>query len=80
LKKRIKKRDRDYERSINLKYLDQINQAFNEFFFHYTETPLLVINASEIDFVNEPSDLDKLVSEIEKMEKGTKYYVPLGSR
>jgi len=80
LKKRIKKRDRDYERSINLKYLDQINQAFNEFFFHYTETPLLVINASEIDFVNEPSDLDKLVSEIEKMEKGTKYYIPLGSR
>jgi len=79
LKKRIKKRDRDYERSITLKYLDQINQAFNEFFFHYTETPLLVINASEIDFVNVPSDLDNLVSEIKKMEKGTKYYIPLGS-
>jgi len=79
LKKRIKKRDRDYERSINLKYLDQINQAFNEFFFHYTETPLLVINASEIDFVNVPSDLDNLAYEIEKMEKGTKYYIPLGS-
>lgn len=80
LKKRIKKRDRDYERSISLKYLDQINQAFNEFFFHYTETPLLVIDASEIDFVHVPSDLDNLVSEIEKMEKGTKYYIPLGSR
>ena len=78
LKKRIKKRDRDYERSISLKYLDQINQAFNEFFFHYTETPLLVIDASEIDFVHVPSDLDNLVSEIEKMEKGTKYYIPLG--
>ncbi|NVM24447.1 MAG: deoxynucleoside kinase [Desulfobacterales bacterium] len=80
LKKRIKKRDRDYERSISLKYLDQINQAFNEFFFHYTETPLLVIDASGIDFVHVPSDLDNLVSEIEKMEKGTKYYIPLGSR
>jgi len=80
LKKRIKKRDRDYERSISLKYLDQINQAFNEFFFHYTETPLLVIDASEIDFVHVPADLDNLVSEIEKMEKGTKYYIPLGSR
>ncbi len=79
LKKRIKKRDRDYERSISLKYLDQINQSFNEFFFHYTETPLLVIDASEIDFVNVPSDLDNLVSEIERMEKGTKYYIPLGS-
>lgn len=80
LKERIKKRDRDYEKSISLKYLDQINQAFNEFFFHYTETPLLVINASDIDFVNVPSDLDELTFEIEKMKKGTKYYVPLGSR
>lgn len=80
LKGRIKKRNRDYERSIDLKYLDQINQAFNEFFFHYTETPLLVINASDIDFVNVPSDLDDLILEIERMERGTKYYVPLGSR
>ncbi|MBE9521829.1 MAG: deoxynucleoside kinase [Proteobacteria bacterium] len=80
LKERIKERSQDYEKSINLSYLDQINQAFNEFFFHYTETPLLVINASEIDFVHVPSDLDNLILEIEKMEKGTKYYVPLGSR
>jgi len=80
LKERIKKRNLDYEKSINLKYLDQINQAFNEFFFHYTETPLLVINASEIDFVNVSSDLDNLILEIEKIKKGTKYYVPLGSR
>lgn len=80
LRERIRKRDREYEKSITLKYLEQINQAFNEFFFHYTETPLLVINASYIDFVNVPSDLDELVLEIEKMEKGTKYYVPLGSR
>jgi len=80
LKERIKKRNRDYEKSINVKYLDQVNKAFNEFFFHYTETPLLVIDASEIDFVNVPSDLDNLIGEIEKMEKGTKYYVPLGSR
>ena len=80
LKERIKRRNRDYEKSINMKYLDQINQAFNEFFFHYTETPLLVIDASEIDFVNVPADLDNLIAEIEKMEKGTKYYVPLGSK
>jgi len=80
LKERIKRRNRDYEKSINMKYLDQINQAFNEFFFHYTETPLLVIDASEIDFVNVPADLDNLIVEIEKMEKGTKYYVPLGSK
>jgi deoxyguanosine kinase len=80
LKERIRKRDREYEKTISLKYLEQINQAFNDFFFHYTETPLLVINASYIDFVNVPSDLDELVLEIERMEKGTKYYVPLGSK
>lgn len=80
LKERIRKRDREYEKAISLKYLEQINQAFNDFFFHYTETPLLVINASDIDFVHVPSDLDELVLEIERMEKGTKYYVPLGSR
>jgi deoxyguanosine kinase len=80
LRERIRTRDREYERSITPKYLEQINQAFNEFFFHYAETPLLVINASEIDFVHVPSDLSELVLEIERMEKGTKYYVPLGSR
>jgi len=80
LKERIEKRKRNYEKSINIKYLDKINQAFNDFFFHYNETPLLVINASEIDFVNVPSDLDNLISEISKMEKGTKYYVPLRSK
>jgi len=80
LKERIEKRKRNYEKSISIKYLDKINQAFNDFFFHYNETPLLVINASEIDFVNVPSDLDNLISEISKMEKGTKYYVPLKSK
>jgi deoxyguanosine kinase len=80
LKERIRKRNRDYEKPVTISYLDQINQAFNEFFFHYNETPLLVINASEIDFVNVPADLDNLTLEIEKMEKGTKYYVPLGTR
>ncbi|MEA3360757.1 MAG: deoxynucleoside kinase, partial [Thermodesulfobacteriota bacterium] len=80
LKERIEKRKKNYEKSINIKYLDRINQAFNDFFFHYNETPLLVINASEIDFVNVPSDLDNLISEISKMEKGTKYYVPLRSK
>jgi len=80
LKERIRKRSRVYEKSVAADYLEQINQAFNTFFFHYTETPLLVINASDIDFVHVPSDLEELVFEIEKMEKGTKYYVPLGSK
>jgi deoxyguanosine kinase len=79
LRERLKKRNRDYEKTIDVNYLDQINQGFNEFFFHYNETPLLVINASDIDFVNVPTDLDNLLAEIQRMERGTKYYVPLTS-
>ncbi len=77
---RIKKRNREYERSINVKYLDQINQAFNDFFFHYTESPLLVVNASEIDFVNKKTDFDDLVNEINQIKSGVQYYVPISSR
>lgn len=77
---RIKKRNMDYERSINLKYLDQINQAFNDYFFHYTESPLLVVNASEIDFVNIKEDFDDLVNEIKQIKSGVQYYIPVSSR
>jgi deoxyguanosine kinase len=77
---RIKRRNRKYERSIGYKYLEKINQAFNEFFFHYTDSPLLVVNASEIDFVHVPEDFEDLVEQIRLMKSGTQYYVPMSSR
>ena len=77
---RIKKRKADYEKSINAKYMDQINQAFNDYFFHYSESPLLVVNASEIDFVNIKEDFEDLVNEIEQIKSGVQYYVPVSSR
>ena len=77
---RIHKRKRHIEMKISEEYIAEVNKAFNYFFFHYTATPLLVINTSEIDFVERQEELDDLVREIEKMEKGTKYYVPLGSQ
>jgi len=80
LMERIKKRDRKFERSVNFKYLEKINQAFNEFFFHYTATPLLVVNASQIDFVHIPEDFEDLVKQIGKMKKGTQYYIPMSSK
>ncbi len=58
-------------------YLKRLNEAYNEFFFRYTETPLLVINASEIDFVNNPDDLNDLMQQILNPPAGIKYYVPL---
>jgi len=80
LMERIKKRDMEYERAINFKYLDEINQAFNDFFFHYSDAPMLVVNASNIDFVNIPEDFEDLVNEIKKMKSGTQYYVPFSSK
>ncbi len=80
LMERIRKRDMDYERSINFRYLDAINQAFNDFFFHYSDAPLLVIDASRIDFVNIPEDFEDLVNEIKKIKSGTQYYVPISTK
>jgi deoxyadenosine/deoxycytidine kinase len=79
LMKRIRKRDKEYERSISYRYLEEINQSLNEFFFHYSDSPLLVINASNIDFVNVPEDFEDLVKQIKRIKSGTQYYVPMGS-
>jgi deoxyguanosine kinase len=80
LMERIRRRDRRYEKSISFKYLDEINQAFNDFFFHYSDSPLLVVNASEIDFVHIPDDFDDLVEKIKKMKSGVQYYHPVSSK
>ena len=80
LMERIKRRDRKYERPIQFKYLEKINQAFNDFFFHYSDSPLLVVNASQIDFVNIPKDYEDMVEQIKKMRSGTQYYIPISSR
>lgn len=48
----IEKRGRSYERNITRQYLEELNNAYNHFFYHYTRAPLLIINSSELDFVN----------------------------
>ncbi len=77
---RIRARDVDYEREIDIEYLRALSQAYNTFFFHYEESPLLVVDTSEIDFVNKEEDLQNLIREIRSMKRGTWYYKPLGSK
>jgi deoxyadenosine/deoxycytidine kinase len=77
---RIRKRGRDFERKFDPAYLEEVVKAYNEFFYHYSETPLLVINTSEIDFVENEADLENLVSVIRKMRRGTHHYIPLGMK
>ena len=79
LMERIRRRKRDFEAEIAESYVNDLNQAFNYFFYHYTSTPLLVINTSEIDFVHRKEDLDDLVSQIRTMNRGVQYYSPLGT-
>ena len=80
LYKRVKKRDKKFERGVTFEYLSEVSQAYNQFFFHYDETPLLVVNTSEIDFVSSSKDLADLIKEINNMGSGTQHYIPLGSR
>jgi len=77
---RIKSRSMPYEREINLEYLKTLTEAYNYYFFHYDQTPLLVVDTSQINFVNREEDLDQLVREIKQMKKGTWYFIPKRSR
>jgi len=80
LMRRIQMRARAYERELDRTYLEEVNAAYNHFFFHYSVTPLLVVNTNDIDFVKHKEDFEDLVKQVEVVRAGTHYYVPLGSR
>jgi deoxyadenosine/deoxycytidine kinase len=80
LLRRIRKRDREWERRVDPEYLEKLTEAFREYFYRYTEGPLLVINCSDIDFVEHGGDLADLIKEIRAMRQGVQHYIPLGSR
>ncbi|HJQ38049.1 MAG TPA: deoxynucleoside kinase [Thermoanaerobaculia bacterium] len=79
LLKRIKKRGRAYEKAISPSYLQELSEAYSHYFYRYDETPLLVVNTNEIDFVHTPEHFEQLVEQVRNAQKGTQYYVPLGS-
>ena len=73
---RIRRRKVPYERQIGKDYLEALNAAYNYFFFHYDQTPLLVIKTDEIDFVHRPEHFEDLLHQIERSVDGKQYYVP----
>lgn len=79
LVKRIRSRSRDYERKISDEYVDQLNKAYNYYFFHYQETPLLIVNTNDVDFERNSSELDHLLEQVNRLERGVLLYAPLGS-
>ncbi|MEW6455711.1 MAG: deoxynucleoside kinase [Acidobacteriota bacterium] len=75
--KRIRKSRNQYERYISEQYLRDINEAFNYFFFHYTISPLLIINTDEINIDEDKNlDIQGIKSAIEEIKGGVKIYVP----
>jgi deoxyadenosine/deoxycytidine kinase len=77
---RVRRRGRDYERSLDGPWLEALAKAYNDFFFHYQDTPLLVVNTSDIDLDGNPDDVEALLAVIRRHRKGTQHYVPLGTR
>jgi len=80
LKKRLKKKNAPGEKGINEDYLEEVIKAYEHFFFHYTSSDLLIVNTSEIDFVERNEDLQELLRKVSAPIKGTQYFLPLGSQ
>ncbi|HKO03970.1 MAG TPA: deoxynucleoside kinase [Candidatus Acidoferrales bacterium] len=78
LRQRIGKKREPSEAEVSDEYLEEVVRAYEHFFFRYTGSDLLVVNTSEIDFVERDADLQQLLRRLQEPVKGTQYYLPLG--
>ena len=69
-------RGRSYEADMDRGYLAELSEAYDRYFFHYTKSPLLIVDASRIDFVRERATFDELVRQIASVRGGTAYFTP----
>jgi deoxyguanosine kinase len=77
LMRRIRARRRPEEERLSEEYRAEVNRAYSHYFFHYSQTPLLVVNTADLDFVRRSEDLDDLMRQVRGMGRGTQYYAPL---
>ncbi len=74
----IKRRGRSYESDMSERYIKELNEAYNYFFFRYKATPLLIVNATELDFVGNKEHYEALVTEIFRPNRAAvEYYNPV---
>lgn len=78
LRTRIARKNAPAESKIALDYLEEVVRAYEHFFFRYSASDLLVVNTSEIDFVERNTDLQQLLRRLQEPVKGTQYFLPLG--
>ena len=79
LRARLEKKASRDETQISLEYIEEVARAYEHFFFRYAASDLLVINTSEIDFVERSEDLQLLLRRLQDPVKGTQYFLPLGA-
>lgn len=77
LMRNIAKRGRAMENNITWEYIDALNQVYTEYFFRYQETPLVIINTNNIDFVKNENDLQEVINYIRQPVSGTKFFNPV---
>ena len=79
LARRLKERSKDQEAEApqpDPSYLRELNEAYQHFFFHYSATPLLVVETSQLDFATSDAAVEDLLRQIRSLNRGTRYYVP----
>ena len=76
---RIKKRNRIFEKSMDIEYLEKLNNSYASFFHSYKNSTLLVVNTENIDLLNNDNDYKTLLKKISKIEDGIHYLNPMGS-
>jgi deoxyadenosine/deoxycytidine kinase len=79
LMKNIDKRGRGFESNISYDYINALNEIYTEYFFRYNDTPLVIINTNNIDFVNNADDLEQVIEYIRQPVSGTKFFNPSSS-
>jgi deoxyadenosine/deoxycytidine kinase len=76
LLERVRKRGRNFERFIETNYLERLVEAYTRFFYYYNDSPLLIVNATEIDLVDKTQDYELLVEQLRKVRSGRHYFNP----
>ena len=76
LLKNISNRKRSFEKNMSRDYIEALNQVYNEYFFRYQDSPLLIINTNNIDFVNKKKDLEEIINVVRQPITGTKFFNP----
>ncbi len=76
LMQNIRRRGRSYEKHITEEYIQALNEAYNHFFFHFHDCPLLVVNTTKLDFVRREEDLLTLKNQIERHPGGIVFFSP----